>query len=500
MHNIEQVIESLSANERKILPLIKHSIKEIVEKSGLDETSCLRALQFLSNKNIINLESRQEKLIDLGDNGVIYLKHGLPERRLLESLDKPLSLEEAQKKAKLSDNEFKAALGALKKKAQIELKEGKIHLTASKQEISKKSLEEQFLESLPLPQESLKPEQIHALKNLELRKDIVKIDIKSIIKIDITDLGNKILSQELKHDLIENLTSEMILNESWKGKKFRRYDIISQVPRTSGGKKHFVNQAIDYGRKIWTEMGFKEMSGNMVQTSFWNFDALFTPQDHPAREMQDTFFLNKLGKLPDKKILEQVKKSHEGPFADSKCWQYNWQEKIAERIIMRTHTTCLSAQTLAKLKQSDFPAKFFAIGKVFRNETVDWKHGFEFYQTEGIVVDKNATFKHLLGYLKEFYKKMGFEKVRFHPSFFPYTEPSVEIDVFHPERKSWLELGGAGIFRPEVSKALLGEIVPVLAWGQGFDRIILDYYQIQDLRELYKNDLSLLRKIKFWMK
>ena len=173
---------------------------------------------------------------------------------------------------------------------------------------------------------------------------------------------------------------------------------------------------------------------------------------------------------------------------------------ISRKLVLRTHTTCLSARTLAELKKENLPAKFFAIGKCFRNETVDWSHGFEFNQTEGIVVDKDANFRHLLGYLKQFFKKMGFEKVRFRPAYFPYTEPSVEIDVFHPEKKVWLELGGAGIFRPEVTIPLLGEHIPVLAWGPGFDRTLMDYYGIKDLRELYKNDLTKLRNMKFWIR
>jgi phenylalanyl-tRNA synthetase alpha chain len=140
------------------------------------------------------------------------------------------------------------------------------------------------------------------------------------------------------------------------------------------------------------------------------------------------------------------------------------------------------------------PKKFFAIGKCFRNETVDWSHGFEFNQSEGIVVDKNANFRHLLGYLKEFYKKMGFEEIKFTPSFFPYTEPSLEIYAFHPERKIWIELGGAGIFRPEVTVPLLGEAIPVLAWGPGFDRLMIMANKISDLREVYKNDIKFLRE------
>jgi len=157
---------------------------------------------------------------------------------------------------------------------------------------------------------------------------------------------------------------------------------------------------------------------------------------------------------------------------------------------------------MAKIVQEKIklPKKYFALGKCFRNETVDWSHGFEFNQSEGIVIDENANFRHLLGYLKEFFKKMGYEKIKFRPSYFPYTEPSVEIDVWHPEKKIWFELGGAGIFRPEVTIPIFGRHVPVLAWGPGFDRMLMNNYKIKDLRELYKNDLTQLRRIKFLIK
>ncbi|MBS3094081.1 phenylalanine--tRNA ligase subunit alpha, partial [Candidatus Pacearchaeota archaeon] len=198
-------------------------------------------------------------------------------------------------------------------------------------------------------------------------------------------------------------------------------------------KRHFVNQASDYARRVWMDMGFKEMTGDVIQSSFWVFDALFTPQDHPVREMQDTFFINEKAELPDKKIVNAVKKSHESGIDGSTGWGYSWNDEEAKKIVLRTHTTCLSAQTLATLKEKNLPAKFFALGKNFRNETVDWSHGFEFNQTEGIVVDENANFRHLLGYLKQFFQKMGYEKIRFRPAYFAYTEPSVEIDIFHPE-------------------------------------------------------------------
>ncbi|HIJ18381.1 TPA: hypothetical protein HA372_01695 [Candidatus Woesearchaeota archaeon] len=160
----------------------------------------------------------------------------------------------------------------------------------------------------------------------------------------------------------------------------------------------------------------------------------------------------------------------------------------------------LSAQTIAALKDSDIPAKYFTVGRVFRNEALSWKHLFEFTQVEGIVVDPEANFKHLKGYLSEFFQKMGFEKVRIRPAHFPYTEPSAEVDVFHPIKKTWVELGGAGIFRPEMVVPLLGKDVPVLAWGLGLERSIMEYYGFNDVRLLYQNDLKNLRESKLWMK
>jgi phenylalanyl-tRNA synthetase alpha chain len=207
--------------------------------------------------------------------------------------------------------------------------------------------------------------------------------------------------------------------------------------------------------------------------------------------MQDTFFVKGKDKLPS--IVSKVKKEHE------KSWKYRWSSEEAKKLVLRTHTTVLSARTIAALKKKDLPAKFFAIGRNYRNEALDWSHLFEFNQTEGIVVDPNANFKHLLGYLKEFFGKMGYEKVRFRPAYFGYTEPSVEIDVYVPERDTWIELGGAGIFRPEVVKPLLGMDIPVLAWGSGLDRILMNYYKLKDIRDLYANDLKQIKEMKSFM-
>ena len=502
--DISKIAEKLSPNERKILPYLdEKEIDMLCKKANLDKVSVMHSLTYLQNKGIVKLTYEKKKIVDVGVNGALYRKKGLPERNLLHILNEKriIGLNDVKKECKFSDDELKASIGILKKKGMIEIKNDKIIFSGKKEEISKKTAEELLIDALPLEYSSLSEEQKNAFSALQNRKDMIEIIEESSVSIEITELGKKIQNVKISpHEMIEQINPEVLQKESWKGKKFRRYDITSSIPIISGGKRHFVNQAVDYARKIWTEMGFKEMSGNMIVSSFWNFDALFTPQDHSVREMQDTFFLNKKAELPDKKILKSVREAHEEGVAGSKGWKYKWDEEEAKKLVLRTHTTCLSAQTLAALDKSQIPAKFFAIGKNFRNETLDWSHGFEFNHTEGIVVYRNVNFRHLLGYLKQFFGKMGFEKIRFRPSYFPYTEPSVEIEIWHPEKKIWLELGGAGIFRPEVTIPLLGEYVPVLAWGPGFDRMLMDYYEIKDLRELYKNNIEQLRKMKFWMK
>jgi len=502
--DMEKIIDSLSPHERKILPFLEEPLGNICKKSNLDKISVIRSLEYLKNKEVIDLIHKQKKIVEIGLNGALYKKKGLPERRLLNLLGEKriLSLEEAQKLAFLSNDEFKASIGALKKKAMIELKNKKIILSAAKQEISKKSSEELLVDLLPIEYNSLTSEQLYALKSLENRKNIVEIKEEKTLEIKLTNLGKNLLKTKINpRELIEQITPDMLRKEnSWKGKKFRRYDISSPVPAIYGGKRHFVNQSTDYARKIWLEMGFKEMSGNMIQSSFWNFDALFTAQDHPVREMQDTFFINKKTSLPDQKLVKTIKKSHEKGVEGSKGWQYKWDEEDAKKLVLRTHTTCLSAKTLSNLKKEELPQKFFSVGKCFRNETVDWNHGFEFNQTEGIVIDENANFQHLLGYLKQFALKMGLEKVRFRPAYFPYTEPSVEGDAWDEKRQEWVELFAAGMLRPEVTIPLLRKHIPVLAWGPGIDRIIMKILGITDMRELYKNDINQLRKIKFLMK
>jgi len=263
------------------------------------------------------------------------------------------------------------------------------------------------------------------------------------------------------------------------------FDVNVPGPDAPMGKAHPITRMSDRIRSIMTELGFEEMEGSIVESSFWNFDSLFQPQDHPARELADTFYLDGKSPLPeDRKMVERVKKAHE------KGWKYKWDPEEARKRVLRTHTTALSARYLSE-GGAKGPRKFFAIGRVFRNEATDYKHLAEFHQVEGIIAYEKATFTDLLGILREFYAKLGFKRIRFRPSFFPYTEPSLEVEVYFEPKGQWMELGGAGIFRPEVSIPLAGTY-PVLAWGLSLERPLMMLLDLDDIRTFYRNDLPFL--------
>ncbi len=510
MMDINSLIDKLHPLERKVLPSLEKSssLTEIAELSELKKVEVMRALQWLENKKLVTLRDDSAEMISLGANGRKYLKKGLPERRLLDNIDGDMLLSNLTEKAGISKNEVNITIGVLRKRAAIDIEkledDLKISLTPQGSQLkAKQSLEEKFLKKpFPMRLDELKDEDRFAFTELKKRKDILKLENIKTKSAELTDQGKEVLKHNLDVDYIERLTPAILKAGLWKNRKFRKYDVEINVPKISGGKRHFVDQAIAYIKKVWLELGFVEMEGALVQTSFWDLDALFVPQDHPARDEQDTFFIKdpKYGKLPAK-FKDRVRLAHEnGADTGSRGWQYKWSPDIAKENLLRTHTTVLSAQTISKLKESDLPAKFFSVKKVFRNETLDWTHLFELTQVEGIVVDPDANFNHLIGYLRNFFEKLGYPDVRVRPGHFPYTEPSAEVDVWHPKKKKWVELGGSGMFRPEVVTPLMGKPVPVLAWGLGLERSIMENFNITDIRMLYKNDLKQLREMKAWMR
>lgn len=272
--------------------------------------------------------------------------------------------------------------------------------------------------------------------------------------------------------------------------RFRRFDLHLPVAGTPTGKLHPLTRIIEEISDIFVAMGFKEIRGDFVVSAFWNMDALFIPQDHPARDMQDTFYMREPSAMPvPDAAFERVRDIHQtGGGTGSKGWQSSFQRRESERTLLRTHTTVTTLQHLRD--DPSHPQKIFGVGRVFRNEAMDATHLPEFHQVEGIVTEEGADFRMLQGILREFYARMGFPDVRVRPSYYPYTEPSLDVAV--PWKGKYLELGGAGIFRPEVTQSL-GVTTPVLAWGLGLERLAMMRLGLSDIRALYLSDVDWLR-------
>ncbi|MDI6826588.1 MAG: phenylalanine--tRNA ligase subunit alpha [Candidatus Aenigmarchaeota archaeon] len=504
----EKIIKKLHENEKRIIKVLEDkgtaTVQELEVETGLVKDAIEKALLWAKVKGAVNIKEDISEFVELTKEGLEYLKDGLPERNLITLVSRgERSIENLRKKVK----KFSIGLVWVKSNGWVDIKKGFLYITGKgKSVLTKKTPEEKVISALASGRKRSDEFDGNVLNKLQ-KRGLIKKRIESKKFISLTDLGKKISPKVKIKEEIGQLTPEMIISKEWRKKPMRPYDISIPSANVYPGKKHYMTQVIEYIRQIWLEMGFKEMTGPILEISFWNFDALYVPADHPARDLADTFYMKtpEKGKLPGDEIVKAVQATHEyGWTCNSTGWQYRWDTELSKECILRTHTTSLSARTLAKLREDldkeALPAKYFSVGRCFRNETLDWQHLAEFYQTDGIVVGEEVTFRHLLGYLKTFFTKLGFPKARFRPSYFPYTEMSTEIEVFHPTHKKWVELGGAGMFRPEVVKPLLGKDIPVLAWGPGFERLVMINYGIEDIRMLYWNDLDHLRKAKIWLK
>jgi phenylalanyl-tRNA synthetase alpha chain len=424
------------------------------------------------DRGLADVRRKVTKKLEYTDEGRHYLEKGLPETQVLNAIGNDTTLLSLQKLAA-----FKIGFGQLRKKGLITVTKGVVSKNVGATTADDEAALKNPQAGEPRTQELVKR---GLLKEIETIRNILSI----------TDEGTLMVDAGL--DLrIETgtLTRDQIISGAWRDANLRKYQ-VDKVPRVVYcGKSHPYQRLIEGMRQIFLEMGFTEIHGGLVQSSFWNFDALFQPQDHPAREMQDTFYLKECMELPG--CWESVKAMHEnGGETTSTGWGGVWKKEKAEQCVLRTHTTSLSIQHLAAHPEP--PVKAFCIDRVYRREAIDPTHTPEFEQLEGIVMDKGVGFTHLLGFLKEFYQRMGFEGVRFRPGYFPYTEPSVEPEVW-VDGLGWVEMGGAGIFRQEVT-APFGIRYPVLAWGLGVSRVAMLRLGLKDLRLLYRSDISWVRE------
>lgn len=502
---LKTVIDELHLYEKKILKALgekkgKTTPEEISKSQNMDIKSVMSAGDSLESKDIIKIHKEVKEVLSLSEIGKKYAEQGLPERKILEALDKEESIRinDAAEKTGLDPKEVNIAVGWLFKKKWATMDEGEIKITPEgKEAIHKETADEVLLDKLLETQKLLfGPSNIikNGLNLLKKRKNIIKIKKQHKFTFELTDTGQEILDIgiEIKNQATQ-LTHTDLKTGRWKELEYRPYDIKAEYPSIYPGKIHPLQRTIEEIRSIFIKLGFTESKGTILESAFWNFDCLFQPQDHAAREMQDTFYIKvpQMSKLPGEDLVRRVARVHEdGGATGSEGWGYQWDEEVARQSVLRTHTTCVSARFLNDNKP---PLKMFSVGRVFRRETITYKHLPEFHQVEGIIAADDIDFENLLGILKEFYSKLGFE-VRFRPAYFPYTYLSTECEIYLPEKESWIELGGSGMFRPEVLEPM-GVETPVLAFGLGIERLAMIRLGITDIRMLYQSDLGWLRKL-----
>jgi phenylalanyl-tRNA synthetase alpha chain len=481
---------------------------EVVKLTGIDQAQVSAAATEAASGGYLQIEERERTELAITEGAATLVEAGLPEiraaKKLAESngqLAMPQFVEWAKEAGVAVNDAVKwgTARGWIErakgdKGPVVVLKaEGTKGLAST--DVDVRVLEEmkfqgtRFLDDLPKGD----LERVDAL--LSKRPELAKIKKRTARSLQLTAKGKAVNVQKVVER--NAITPEDLESGAWKDPNFklRPFDVTLAARDVYPAKIHPLRKIIEQTRRAFLEMGFAEVVSPMVESAFWNFDALFQPQDHPAREMQDTFYMRHPAEvaLPDAKIVEPVRRTHEdGWETGSEGWGYTWSPERSRQVVLRTHTTAATIRALAK--NPNPPGKFFCVGWTYRNETISFKHLPVFHQVDGIIIDEEANLASLMGTLQEFYSKMGFGRVKFKPAFYPYTEPSVDVVVYMESRGKWLEMGGAGIFRPEVTLPL-GCKHPVLAWGLGIERLAMLRFGLSDIRELYRPSLDALEGV-----
>ena len=499
--------DRLSYLEKKVLAALKDlgsaSPEEILERSGLkQQVEVMNASSWLQAKGLVRLDERTRRRYSLKDAAVADRE--LPERRVLEIAlsghDGKVSVAGLRESEGMRPEDIQIALGWIRKKGWGNLsKDGKdtvIEITQAGREAARSPGEDELLIQRmaggDLSEEEL---DMTVVEQLKQRRDFLNERLITTRTVTLTEEGEAVASGDLEtREEIGQLTPEILQSGRWREVSIRKYDVKAFAPTVYGGRKHPITLLIDKIRNAFLMMGFTEITGDYLESAFWNMDVLFTAQDHPARELQDTFYLSSPDRVDlseDSELVDVVRQVHEdGWRTGSLGWQYKWSPEEASRTLLRTHTTVNTIRRIAE--DPEPPFKVFSIGRVFRNEAMDSTHLPEFVQIEGIVCEKESSFDMLCALLKEFYRRMGIPRIRIRPSYYPYTEPSVDVEIFF--NGQWMELGGAGIFRPEVTEPL-GVTEPVLAWGFGLERLAMPVWGLKDIRDIYISDMDWLKKM-----
>ncbi len=467
-------------------------VASLSKELGLSESSIAPLIHSLASRNLALVKQREIVSSTLTIEGIQYAKTGLPERRLLSSVlssSGRATLAAARSLSNLTESEAQIGLGWARRKGWIRVDksgtESVLTATNDQPEGEDECILRELSKNATFNSEELSKTPRETLQKLKNR-GLVTVSIRTERAVELTSSGRE--RALMGFDVVQEvgkLTSQLLRSGEWRTTSLREYDVSAPPPALYPGRKHPYLAFLDEVRELLLEMGFSEDEGPYVETEFWDFDVLFQAQDHPAREIHDAYRLKDQaeGKLPDEKLVQGIRRAHES------AWGYKWSAEIARRLILRTQTTSVSVRHLYTHKTA--PLKMFCLSRNFRPDVLDPTHSMEFFQCEGIAMDKGLSFRDLLGFFTEFGRKLGLREVRFRPSYFPFTEPSVEGLVRHP-KLGWVEMLPGGLFRPEFLKPL-GIKQPVLAWGIGIDRIAMAALGIDDIRELYGRSLQTLR-------
>ncbi len=503
----EVVAAGLSVAERRLLVALaaQQPVRpdDLVDGERFHQlVEVMNAANWLHSKGLVAIEERLEVRYSLGPSGIDALERGTIELRAasaLASLGGGAPLADLAAEAHLADGEIGIALGLLRRMGWATLAQdpsGAPVVTLTDEGRTALSVPyevERVLGVLRTGPQGPAVSDATVLEGLRKRKGMVDRVERVVRMLSLQPRGARIAAMDLQlGPEVSALTQEVLSSGAWRDATFRPYDIARFAPTAAGGRLHPLTQITERIRAIFLAMGFTEIRSDFVESCFWNMDSLFIPQDHPARELQDTFYLSAPATLPlpPERVAKVAAVHRSGGGTGSSGWGGGWSEQEAARALLRTHTTVSTIRHLAT--HQAWPVRVFSVDRVFRNEAVSYKHLPEFQQIEGIVAEPGASLDMLVGLLREFYSRMGFSQIRIRPGYFPYTEPSVELEVQFKGR--WMEMGGAGIFRPEVT-APLGVEVPVLAWGLGLERLAMLWLGGTDVRHLYQNDLQRLAQL-----
>ena len=501
MDEIERICSSLNLNERIVLSAYSNAKNEFSEKfDALDSNAVSKALRRLLSFGLVSIDNEEEIGYNLTDLGERYLERGLPEVMLVRFLSnrKGIGYDDVRAGSGLDEQEMNAAVGILRSLGILDIGRSGLSLKGGKEAIEAR---QKALEMINSGRTDIDQS---ILTDFSRRGLITKkIKEKQIVKV--TELGREVIASPLFLKAgIGKVTPELIL--SWnavKDVRFLRYDMNPDVPPPIYGRKNIVRDFMKLIKDTFYDMGFSEMDGPYVESTFWNFDVMLFRQNHPDRDIQDTFYVFSDDASVPGDLIKSVKKVYEngfnrGKFDRSYGYGTPFDEKQARKCILRGHDTAMTFRYLYSVisKNKEKPARYFALSKVFRNETLDATHLAEFNQVEGFVYDDNLTVRSLVGYLTDFYERIGIKRIRVKPTYNPYTEPSFEIQGYLDSGRKWIEIGNSGIFRPEVLSSF-GIRKNVLGWGLALERALLLRLGITDIRQIYGSfaDIDFFRDV-----